>query len=131
MPSQIRIYDNGGKTVDRYTLVVPSVNEPGKLDMYGFNDAPYHPQGFGQYAGAYPRTGSYSHLGKLVSLSDLPEQARRFVEETLTTPLPDGYGIPLPKSWPGKKKAAPRSRAKTSRPYTRNTQPIVGGIRGR
>jgi hypothetical protein len=97
MPSTVRIYDNGGKTIDRYTLVVPSVNEPGKLDMYGFNEAPYYPQGFGQYAGSYHKMGSYSHLGKLVSLQDLPEQAQRFVKETLTTPLPDGYGMEIPK----------------------------------
>lgn len=105
MPSRIRIYDNGGKTVDRYTLVVPSVNEPGKLDMYGFNDNPFHPQGFGQSAGSYDKMGSYSHLGKLISYDDLPEQAQRFVRQEITTPLPDGYGLPLPKSWPGKKSA--------------------------
>jgi len=118
MPSRVRIYDNGGKTVDRYTLVVPSVDEPRKLDMYGFNAAPYHPQGFGQYAGSYDQMGSYSHLGKLVPLSALPEQAQRFVRETLTTPLPDGYGMPLPTSWPGKtkpKSPAKRKPAKRSR----------------
>ena len=83
MGSSIRIYDNGGKTVDRYTLVVPSIDEPGKLDMYGFNESPFHPQGFGQYSGSYMPMGSYSHLGKLVSLEDLPEQAQRFVTNTL------------------------------------------------
>ena len=94
--SRIRIYDNGGKTIDRYTLVVPSVNEPGKLDMYGFNDAPYHPQGFGQYAGSYDKMKSYSHLGKLISYNNLPEQAKKYVKEIITTPLPDGYGQSLP-----------------------------------
>lgn len=119
MSSQVRIYDNGGKTIDRYTLVVPSVNEPGKLDMYGFNETPYHPQGFGQYAGSYHRMGSYSHLGRLVSYSDLPEQAQRFVKETLATPLPDGYGMdfdrlkalhkPRPKPKARKSKSSPSS----------------------
>ena len=104
MPSRIRIYDNGGTTVDRYTLVVPSVDEPGKLDMYGFNDAPYYPTGFGQYAGSYHRMGSYSHLGKLIQFDNLPDQAQRFVREVLTTSPPEGYGIPLPKKWPGKSK---------------------------
>ena len=111
MPSRIRIYDNGGASVDRYTLVVPSIDEPGKLDMYGFSDAPYHPQGFGQYAGAYHRMGSYSHLGKLIQFDDLPDQAQRYVRETLTTPLPEGYGIPLPKKWPGKGKSSKRKKS--------------------
>ncbi len=115
MPSQIRIYDNGGKTVDRYTLVVPSINEPGKLDMYGFNSVPYHPQGFGQYAGSYDKMGSYSHLGKLVSFDDLPEQAQKYVSETLTTPLPDGYGVALPQKWPGKKKKVTKRASARSR----------------
>jgi len=120
MPSQVRIYDNGGKTIDRYTLVVPSVNTPGMLDMYGFNDNPYHPQGFGQYAGEYRQMSSYSHLGKLVSLDSLPDDARRFVKDTLTEPLPDGYGISLSKVRGGakkpsaKRKSGKRSSAPTS-----------------
>lgn len=117
MPSRIRIYDDGGKTVDRYTLVVPSVDEPRMLDMYGFNDAPYHPQGFGQYAGSYGRMGSYAHIGKLISYHDLPEQAQRFVREILTTPLPEGYGIPMPEKWPvAKQRAKRKSDRKVKRP---------------
>ena len=127
MPSQVRIYDNGGKTIDRYTLVVPSTNTPGMLDMYGFNDAPYHPQGFGQYAGEYPKMGSYSHLGKLVSLDGLPEQAQRFVKETLTTPLPDGYGMPLSKVRGGAKKPPKR---KVSRARGSSSPTSLRGIRG-
>ena len=115
MSSRIRIYDNGGRSIDRYTLVVPSVNEPGELDMYGFNDNPYHPQGFGQYAGSYDVMPSYSHLGRLVSYEDLPAQAQKFVRETLTTPLPDGYGVPLPKSWTGKARTKPKKRSAKSR----------------
>ena len=88
-----RIYDDGGKSYDRYTLVVPSVNEPGNLDMYGFNEDPYFPTGFGQFAGSYWPMGSYSHLGKLISLSDLPDQAQRYVRDILETSLPDGYGL--------------------------------------
>jgi len=111
MASQVRVYDNGGKTIDRYTLVVPSVNTPGMLDMYGFNDNPYHPQGFGQYAGEYRQMGSYSHLGKLVSLDSLPDEARRFVKDTLTEPLPDGYGISLSKVRGGAKKPSAKRKS--------------------
>ena len=126
MSSQVRIYDNGGKTIDRYTLVVPSVNTPGMLDMYGFNEAPYHPQGFGQYAGEYRQMGSYSHLGKLVSLESLPEQARKFVKETLTAPLPDGYGIPLSKVRGGAKK--PTAKHKSGK-QSSSTPTSIRGMR--
>lgn len=119
MPSRIRIYDSGpGKFVDRYTLVVPSVNEPRTVDMYGFNDAPYHPQGFGQYAGSYGQMGSYSHLGKLIPIDALPEQAQRFVRETITTPLPEGYGKPLPKKWPGSHNKKKTTSRKSGSPST-------------
>ena len=78
---EARVYDNGGKTIDRYTLKVESENEPGKVDYYGFSDNPYHPQGFGQYAGSYDRPRSYSHLGKLIPVASLPENAQLFVKE--------------------------------------------------
>lgn len=115
MPSRIKLYDNGGKTIDRYSLFVPSVDEPGKEDWYSFSEYPYHPQGVGQYGGADYPMPSYRHMGKPISFGDLPEQARRFVQDTITIPLPDGYGIDLPKSWSGKKaKAKVKSRRKSA-----------------
>lgn len=45
----IRIYDNGGETVDRYTVVVTE-NE-GRIAVYGMSDRPFHPQGFCQFCG--------------------------------------------------------------------------------
>jgi len=81
-PSSVRVYDNGGKTADRYTLVIPGERK-GFVDMWGFNAYPFHPQGIGMYAGDYRMMGSYSHLGKLVSVSSLPEQAQKFVHQTV------------------------------------------------
>ncbi len=76
---RIKIYDNGGKTVDRYTMIMPDG------EAWGFNENPYHPQGFGQYAGSLAGLHTFSHLGKPVkSVMDLPEQARRFVDEIAT-----------------------------------------------
>ena len=69
-----RIYDNGGKTYDRYTLIAADNS------LYGFNESPCHPQGFGQYAGDW-RGGSTRHLGKKIKASQLPEQAQRFVKD--------------------------------------------------
>jgi hypothetical protein len=77
-----RVYDNGGKTVDRYTLVVNTAKF--EITMFGFNEFPFHPQGFGQYCGEYPTMRSYSHLGRLIPISELPEQARRYVNQCLS-----------------------------------------------
>lgn len=114
MSSRVKLYDNGGKTADRYSLFVPSVNEPGKEDWYSFSESPYHPQGVGMYGGADYPMPSYRHMGRLISYSDLPEQAKRYVKDTLTQPLPDGYGMPLPQSWGGAKKKPARRKSSRS-----------------
>jgi hypothetical protein len=72
------IYDDGGATIDRYTLRLWADNS-----MYAFNASPFHPQGFGQYCGTYPRSQTYKHLGKRIDLLDLPEQAQRYVKQIL------------------------------------------------
>ena len=71
------VYDNGGRTVDRYTI------QWSEGDTYGYGYAspdPYWPQGVGMYGGD-------SHIGDPqddevdVAWSDLPEQVRRFATE--------------------------------------------------
>ena len=39
------IFDNGGKTFDRYTIIAADG------EVYGSSCNPFHPQGFGQYCG--------------------------------------------------------------------------------
>ena len=41
---KIRIYDNKGKTFDRYTVIIDK-------DMYGMSSDPLGPRGFNQYGG--------------------------------------------------------------------------------
>jgi predicted RNA-binding Zn-ribbon protein involved in translation (DUF1610 family) len=72
--SNPRIYDNGGETIDRYTLI------DRQNGMHGFNSEPYHPQGFGQFAGDF-QGGSTKHLGKKVHISTLSPNAQKFVNE--------------------------------------------------
>lgn len=43
---QIILFDNGGKTVDRYTGVITKSG-----DVVGFNENPFSPSGFGQFCG--------------------------------------------------------------------------------
>ena len=74
LPAKTSIYADGGKTVDRYTLITAD------RSMYGFDEDPFYPLGFGQYVGDW-EGGSTRHLGKLIPLSALPVKAQQFVKE--------------------------------------------------
>jgi len=57
----IRIYDNGGASFDRYTVVF--MNEPEyqpARHALGMSEHPFHPQGFGQHCAAMPGNTSAS-----------------------------------------------------------------------
>jgi hypothetical protein len=107
----IIIYDNGGKTCDRYTGVITKSG-----DVFGFNDNPFHPSyGFGQFCGnvtnrmnttfGYGWRNHFSEkrilklelanylreaknnpdwLGKEVELTSLSEQAQQYVNQVLS-----------------------------------------------
>lgn len=72
----VRIYDNGGKTFDRFTAVY--MNQPESLGLYGargMSENPFHPQGFGMYCSAMPGR----HLGKRIAFEQLPPDCQRLV----------------------------------------------------
>lgn len=77
----LRIYDNGGKTFDRYTVVFLDRPErtPGLFEALAASIYPFHPQGFGQHVTAAPGR----HLGRRVRFESLPEDVRRFVTQNL------------------------------------------------
>lgn len=87
--SQFGIYDNGGKTADRYTILyrVPQKSHGESYYVYfGMDEHPNHPQGFGQH-GELPARAYRAHqlskfraLGKPIKLSSLPAQARKAAE---------------------------------------------------
>jgi hypothetical protein len=87
----IRVYDNGGETCDRYTVVFMNradwgftakyIRETGR-DFYpslGMSSAPFHPQGFGQHSEC--KVGK--HLGKRIPFTELPEDCRKLVRRQL------------------------------------------------
>lgn len=85
VPKHIRIYDNGGRTVDRYAIVF-SGRYPGRpagwTHVLTCSPRPGHPQGVGimdEVRGDVDRP-SYGHLGKKIAWHDLPELVRRVVE---------------------------------------------------
>jgi len=80
------VYDNGGKVLDRYTIVNPT---PWFFDrglpvfLYaGSSENPFHPQGFGQHGetcGQRIDKPTSNHLGrKIKDHSELPLAVRRF-----------------------------------------------------
>jgi hypothetical protein len=86
IPRWVRCYDNGGETIDRYTVVFTR-NHPNKPPgLYiGASTYPFHPQGFGQHGhnpdGAIDRPTS-SHLGKRVKFEALPPDVQQFARDT-------------------------------------------------
>lgn len=63
----MRIYDNGGASFDRFTVVL----EDGSV--YGMSANPLSPQGFNQYIGEAPEFHGFEHCGREVaSLRSLP-----------------------------------------------------------
>jgi len=75
-PNALQIYDNGGKTFDRYTAVYLWDRErSGVYGCRGMSEHPYHPQGFGQFSSAEPGR----HLGKRIKYGDLPPDCQRLV----------------------------------------------------
>lgn len=70
----IVVYDNGGDTIDRYTVII------GK-DAYGMCNNPLSPQGFNQYAGEVGTDIKLgSHLGKKVNPNSLPDIVKKAIK---------------------------------------------------
>jgi len=85
-PKYVRCYDNGGESIDRYTVVFTGryrAKTGGAWWYVSMNSAPFHPQGFGQHGeseGALPiDRPTSSHLGRKVQFADLPDDCRRLV----------------------------------------------------
>jgi hypothetical protein len=86
---KIKIYDNGGKTCDRYTIIFlqrkTRYTTDGQLyEALASSDNPFHPLGFGHHVECLaPSKQSGKFLGKKIKFTDLPEQVQQFVEENL------------------------------------------------
>lgn len=95
-PRWIRAYDNGGETIDRYTVVYTG-RYPKNSSAYrteyeyvGMSADPFHPQGFGQHGGTTygpcdtrdgrpPAIGRKCYLGRRIAFRDLPPDCRQLV----------------------------------------------------
>lgn len=88
----VAVYDNGGKSADRYTVLygaplwTPDYAEawhrtprgdPRLLPARAMSNAPFSPQGVGLFVDALRGP----HLGKKIPYSDLPDDCKRLVEQ--------------------------------------------------
>jgi hypothetical protein len=101
IPKYVRCYDNGGRSFDRYTVLLTGkapVLRCGNQTEYpyiGMSEHPFHPQGFGQHGGHSqpvdtlrpgksgwfwpPAMGRKNHLGKRIPFSELPPDCQKLV----------------------------------------------------
>ena len=109
-PRYVRIYDNGGESLDNYTAVFTgryTQRTGGEFQYLAMNSAPFHPQGIGQHGGAPypidapnskwpPAVGRRGHLGKRIQFEDLPAGCQRAVMQDYC----ELWNIPMPEMSP-------------------------------
>jgi hypothetical protein len=71
----ILCYDNGGLTCDRFTVIFMDCPDTNGYQCLCMDEKPTDPQGFGQHGVAVPG----DHLGRVVKLTDLPQECQKLV----------------------------------------------------
>ena len=92
IPRWVRVYDNEGETMDRYTVVFTGrykARDTGSTDILTMSAHPYHPQGVGcsdcihgvcegVHAGQWPPSlGRRGHFGIRIEFAALPRDCQR------------------------------------------------------
>lgn len=80
-----RIFDNGGRTFDRYTIAFKSYRSSDGRLYYPYiasSDHPYGPLGFGQH-GESKEFLTGKHLGERVSFDFVPGDVQKFILENI------------------------------------------------
>lgn len=83
-PKKVRVYDNGGDTLDRYTIVFSGTYRKNPRDGFlalGSDGNPFHPMGVGYpiWSDTMIDRPRYSHLGKKVRFEDLSVDLKKYV----------------------------------------------------
>lgn len=76
----IKCYDNGGKTADRYTVFYMDIPETHGFMLVGMSERPFHPHGFGQHSSGTPGR----HCGKRIKFEELPKDCQKLVIQDLS-----------------------------------------------
>lgn len=87
VPKYIRVYDDGGKSFDRYTCVFTGNYRSKTLGDFiylGMSTYPFHPQGCGQHGSSRNQIDrpTYSHLGRKVKWDVLPADVKKCIIQT-------------------------------------------------
>lgn len=76
----MEIRDNGGRTIDRYTVIYNIIGDSNSnYECVSMNQEPFHPQGFGQHGTAMRGR----HLGKKIKFNQLPTDCQKLVMQDL------------------------------------------------
>ncbi len=76
---RIEIYDNGGKTIDRYTVVI-------ERQVYGMSHNPKSLHGFNQYSHTLRKGQAYkkgTSAGKKIAFENLPDEVQMAISERI------------------------------------------------
>jgi hypothetical protein len=73
---RIRIFDNEGKTIDRYTVQI-------EQDVYGMSYNPLSYQGINLYSFTLKKGERLGNVGKEINFDDLPEEVQKAVKERM------------------------------------------------
>lgn len=75
-------FDNGGQTIDRYTVLYLTTLDRGVIGGRGMSANPSHPMGCGEWFEIpfYSEYGNYSHLGESVPFGRLPGDCQKLVK---------------------------------------------------
>ncbi len=75
MSDIVTVWDNGGETNDRYTVLIDN-------SIYGMNTMPFHPTyGFSQYCGEKEPDNDLSHCGRIVC--ELPKDVLQAIVQRI------------------------------------------------
>lgn len=79
-----KIWDNGGRSFDRYTVVFKAHRIEGLMcwTYLAASENPFHPQGFGQHGESLEPMGG-KHLGKRVTFDALPVDVQKFIMQSI------------------------------------------------
>ena len=114
IPKYVRVYDNGGESADRYTVIYTGkyrtlgtkrgeARTVGWFQYVGMSAAPFHPQGVGMHgehpqqidvnkSGFAPAIGRKCHLGKRIPFVELPLDCKTLVMRDYR----ELWGLPSP-----------------------------------
>lgn len=83
MKHNIRIFDNGGQTIDRWTIVFLDRKNGIYHESYSFSHTPSSPTGFGQWGESLLDEWDNKHLGKEKKWDEVPEKLKEFLVDNV------------------------------------------------